>query len=232
MKILLLLLLGLMGVMAASVAVPDVAISYWSASDFDLTADPAAPQWKGIPALIMDHDNFGKPVPGHRTEIRSRWTANNLYVLFVCSYDKLHLKPNPDTASETFLLWDWDVAEMFIGSDFLDIRHYREFEVSPRGEWIDLDIHSNNMNGEKARKWESGFTVKGRIDEANKIWYGEMKIPFASIDSRPPEAGNQLRANFYRCQGADPGRIYLCWRPTHTATFHTPKAFGRLLLVK
>ena len=229
MKIFLLLFIG---VMAFATMTPEVAISYWSKTDFDLTADPAAPQWAGIPALVTDLNNFGKPVPGYRTEIRSRWTSNYLYVLFVCHYEKLHLKPNPVTNAETLNLWDWDVAEMFIGADFTDILHYREFELSPRGEWVDLDIHRDHMNGEVAWKWQSGFKVMGRIDREHKIWYGEMKIPFASIDSRPPTASNQLRANFYRCQGAGPDRKYICWRPTGTATFHTPKAFGRLLLVK
>ena len=68
------------------------------------------------------------------------------------------------------------------------------------------------------------------MDAAKKIWYAEMRIPWRSIDNRKPEAGLQLRANFYRCQGKDPGRKYIAWQPTGEANFHVPKAFGLLKL--
>ena len=55
---------------------------------------------------------------GYRTEVRTRWTKNNLYFLFVCPYEELHLKPAPNTQKETNELWNWDVAEVFVGSDF------------------------------------------------------------------------------------------------------------------
>jgi hypothetical protein len=54
--------------------------------------------------------------------VRSRWTKNNLYLLFVCKYEELHLKTEPATDRETNALWNWDVAEAFIGSDFANIR--------------------------------------------------------------------------------------------------------------
>ena len=73
-----------------------------------------------------------------RATVRTRWTEKNIYFLFVSPYDELHLKPNPTTQKETNELWNWDVAEVFIGSDFNDIQRYKEFEVSPQGEWVDL----------------------------------------------------------------------------------------------
>jgi hypothetical protein len=35
---------------------------------------------------------------------------------------------------------NWHVAEAFIGSDYLKTSRYKEFQVSPRGEFVDLDI--------------------------------------------------------------------------------------------
>ena len=130
-----------------------------------------------------------KPAPGHRTEIRSRWTDGNLYFLFICPYEKLNLKPDPVTNAETNHLWDWDVAEVFIGTDFQHIRRYKEFEVSPQGEWVDLDIDRDFVQADNGVKWNSGFANKARIDAAKKIWYAEMRIPFAAIDKRKPAAG-------------------------------------------
>src|SRR6201999_722197 len=111
------------------------------------------------------------------TEIRSRWTEKNLYLLFVCPYDKLYLKPHPVTNAETNELWLWDVAEAFIGTNYLKTSRYKEFQVSPQGEYLDLDIDGENPKDPKAAvDWQSGFTVAARVDEKRKTWYGEMKI--------------------------------------------------------
>ena len=119
-------------------------------------------------------------VPGHRTEIRSRWSSGNLYFLFICPYEQLNLKPDPKTDTETNELWKWDVAEVFIGSDFQHIRRYKEFEISPQGEWIDLDIDLNSPRHEDGWVWNSGFQAAARIDRANKTWYAFMRIPYAA----------------------------------------------------
>lgn len=198
--------------------------------DFALTADPEAEPWKGVTGVWIDSDTFGKPVPGHRTEVRSRWTDGHIYFLFICPYEQLHLKPDPQSATDTNRLWEWDVAEVFVGSDFKEIHRYKEFELSPQGEWIDLDIDSRKLNADENLKWNSGFQVKARIDAGRKVWYGEMKIPLAAIDKRPPQAGNRMRINFYRAQGKPPSRVYLAWQPTHSRSFHVPEAFGTLVL--
>jgi hypothetical protein len=206
--------------------------SKYRSSDFELTADASAPQWKEATAVSADRDRYGQPVAGHRTEIRSRWTSGHLYFLFVCPYEKLNLRLDPPSPSETNKLWEHDVAEVFIGADFQNIQRYREFQVSPRGEWVDLDIDRSKPNFANGWTWNSGFLVKARIDEKKKIWYGEMKIPIGSIDSRPPAAGNEMRVNFYRIQGPGPNRVYVAWQPVNAQSYHTPEAFGRIVLVK
>lgn len=211
---------------------PGVIVSHRASADFALTADPDAAPWRGVAGIFMDQDPKEQSVPGHRTEVRSRWTNNNLYFLYICPYQELHLHPNPSQTSETNHLWDWDVAEVFIGTNFENIHLYKEFEMSPQGEWVDLDIDSAHMGNEKAWLWNSGFEVKARIDADKKIWYGEMRIPVKSVDDRPPAAGIEMRINLYRCQGAGPNRKYIAWQPTHTRTFHTPEAFGRLRMAE
>jgi len=209
---------------------PGVIVSHRASADFALSADPDAAPWKAITGIFMENGPKGEPVLGHRTEVRSRWTKDNVYFLYICPYQELHLHPNPTQTAETNKLWDWDVAEVFIGTNFQNIHRYKEFEMSPQGEWVDLDIDRTNMGNDNAWLWNSGFAVKARIDEAKKIWYGEMRIPIKSIDDRPPAAGLEMRINLYRCQGSDPHRKYIAWQPTHSATFHVPEAFGRMRL--
>jgi hypothetical protein len=210
---------------------PGVLESHHAAADFALTADPDGAPWKGVAGIFMENGPKGEAHPDHRTEVRSRWTSGNVYFLFICPYQELHLHPNPKITSETNKLWDWDVAEVFVGSDFQHIRRYKEFEMSPQGEWVDLDIDRDHPLPEGGWLWNSGFEVKARIDPKKKIWYGEMRIPLKSIDTRPPAAGIEMRINFYRCQGAGAHRVYIAWQPTHAATFHVPEAFGRMRLV-
>jgi len=158
-----------------------------------LTADPDSSFWKHAPGVFANQDTMGNPAMKEVMEIRSRWTQDNLYLLFICAFDLLYLKPDPDPAQETNRLWNWDVAEAFIGNDFNNINRYKEFEVSPQGEWVDLDIDRNKSGGSPdAWRWNSGFKVKARIDNARKVWYAEMSIP----SSRFPGIPLRLDCNF------------------------------------
>jgi hypothetical protein len=226
-----LLLLGIIAAAASLADGPGIILSKRANTDFALTADPSARHWKEAEAVVAGNNSRAEAVPNHRTEIRSRWTSKNIYFLFVCPYDELNLRPNGTTTEETNKLWEWDVAEVFVGSDFDRIWKYKEFQVSPRGEWVDLDIDRKNPSQE-GWKWNSGFEVKGRIDEARKTWYGEMRIPIETIDTRAPAEGLEMRINFYRLQGPGPQRKGIAWQPTNAPSYHVPEAFGRIKLVK
>jgi Carbohydrate family 9 binding domain-like len=217
---------------SSTLAVDAVVQSKWADSDPGLDTNPATSFWRGSDPVYVGSDALGKPEPKYRTEIRTRWTKQNLYILFICPYEQLNLKPNPNTSAETNQLWNWDVAEAFIGADFKNIKRYKEFEVSPQGEWVDLDINLDRQRDDSGWTWNSGFEVSARIDETAHVWYGAMRIPYAAIDSRPAAAGNTLRINLFRCQGPTASRKYLAWQAPMRDSFHTPERFGILKLVK
>jgi hypothetical protein len=204
--------------------------SAWSPRDFELNLDPDGEDWREAPRVTANRTYLGEPIAGPPTEIRSRWTTANLYLLYINPYDELNLKPDPTPSVETPRLWNWDVAEAFIGSDFERITRYKEFQVSPQSEWVDLDIDREDTQGQAGMKWNSGYTVKGRVDARARIWYGAMRIPFAAIDTRPPQKGRELRIGLYRIAGVNPNRRYIAWRPTGQTSFHVPQAFGALRL--
>src|SRR2546430_13529894 len=68
--------------------------------DVTLTTNPGSSFWRASRPVYAEQDTYGKPLPRYRTEIHSRWTRDNLYFLFICPYEKLHLKPAPDTKNE------------------------------------------------------------------------------------------------------------------------------------
>lgn len=230
-KLVALCVLAASGMAFAKAPDPGTFKSIQAKQDVELETDPGSTFWQKADPIFLDVDNWGKPVP-YRTVVRSRWTKNNLYLLYVCPYEELNLKPNPETKKETNQLWNWDVAEIFIGSDFQNIRRYKEFEMSPQGEWLDLDINLDNPHHEEGWVWNSGFQVETRIDRQKKIWYGAMRIPFSAIDPKASGAGAQFRVNLFRSQGPPPHTTQIVWKPTMKETFHVPENFGRLELVK
>jgi hypothetical protein len=200
-----------------------------SGADWEPAAELSR-NWRAADAISLTSDFYGKPVPLQPTLVRSRWTAGNLYLLYVCPYRQLHLRPRPVTQAETNKLWDWDVAEAFIGTDFEHIGKYKEFEVSPQGEFVDLDIDVDNPKSAKGIAWQSGFKVRARVDAKRQIWYGEMRIPFSSLGVVDPKPGTELRLGLFRIEGGEPNRVYVAWQPTGAKSFHVPRAFGRLIL--
>ena len=217
---------------SSGLAAQSTIMSLWARADVPLDTTPESPFWRAAQAVHMEADPYGHPLLRYRTEVRARWTTQNLYFLFICPYDELNLKPNPKNSTETYKLWDWDVAEVFIGSDFKDIDHYKEFEVSPQGEWVDLDVDLHKPHHEDGWKWDSGFNVSARIDRVARIWYGAMKIPYSAIDTRPATADNTLRINLFRSQGPGGQRHEITWQPPMSDSFHVPERFGLLKLVK
>jgi hypothetical protein len=205
--------------------------STYAKRDPPLQLDPLSPFWRASKITYLEKDSFGKLVLRYRTEFHTRWTKEYLYFLFACPYEELHLKPDPNTRQETNELWNWDVAEAFVGSDFVDIQRYKEFEVSPQGEWVDLDINLHNPHHEDGWTWNSGFEVLAKIDEQKHVWYAAMRIPFSAIDSRPPKAGNALRLNLFRSQGPPENRHEITWQPPMSKSFHVPERFGVLKLI-
>jgi hypothetical protein len=230
MKLLVLMSIVMLGLAAQT---PDVSLSKRLKADEELNTDPGSVLWRGAPAVFGDHNAKGNPTPGHRTEIRSRWTEKYLYFLFICPYEELYLITNPVTDKETNKLWEHDAAEIFIGADFEKIWQYREYQVSPQGEWVDLDIDRKEPKPEGGWRWDSGFKVAASIDKTKKVWVGAMKIPVASVTDKAMKPGFEFRVNYYRFQGPPPERRNIAWRATGpTGNHHIPEAFGLLRLEK
>jgi mono/diheme cytochrome c family protein len=170
--------------------------------------------------------------PALRTQVRSFWTDTHLYLLFTCPYKELNLFLPAQNGGPRDKLWDRDVVEMFLGDDWTNIRHYREFEIAPTGDWIDLAIDLDRESYDQS--WRSGWTTAARIDETAHVWYAAARIPLSAVSSSPVKPGTKWRANLYRIegQGPDARRHFLCWQPTCVVNRdpnHVPENFGTLV---
>lgn len=200
-----------------------------------LSLDPDAPEWKNAAVRWMDKDCSRQiSYPDLKTEMRAFWTDTDLYLLFRCPYTVLNLFLPADNSKERRGLWDRDVVEMFLGDDWTNIRHYREFEIAPTGDWVDLAIDLDRKDDGGALKWNSGWQTMARIDKDRKVWYAAAKIPLSAVSAKRVESGTKWRMNLYRIDGlgADPQRHFLCWQPTcvqNRDPNHVPEHFGTLV---
>ena len=166
------------------------------------------------------------------TEVRGFWTDRALYLLFACPYRSLNRFPPGPNGRDRDKLWDRDVVEVFLGDEWKNIRRYREYEMAPTGERVDLAIDLDA--GGDGRAWNSGWETRARIDEAARIWYAAARIPLASVSSSSVAPGTRWRINLYRIDGDGPDseRRFLCWQPTcvlNRDPNHVPEAFGTLI---
>ncbi|HXE11414.1 MAG TPA: carbohydrate-binding family 9-like protein [Bryobacteraceae bacterium] len=201
-----------------------------------LTLNEHAKVWRTAAAQPMSKDCSREiDYTELKSEIRSFWTDKYLYFLFRCPYQVLNLFLPPDNSGPRRGLWDRDVVEMFLGYDWQNIRHYREFEIAPTGDWIDLAIDLDHKNYD--HNWRSGWQTMARIDKANKVWYAAARIPLSAITPEAVKPGTRWRMNLYRIDGlgADPQRHFMCWQPTcvqNRDPNHVPEHFGTLIFEK
>jgi hypothetical protein len=163
--------------------------------------------------------------PQRETEVRLLWSHQNLFIRFRCRYREIYVFEGGNSRRDQ--LWLRDTAELFIQPGNEDPHHYREFEISPNGDWLDLDI----LPGQKTHLF---CDLKSRVilHADPSLWTAELAIP---LDCIAPafDPGEIWRLNLFRIEGAEPNRFYSAWRPTRTPqpNFHVPEQFGRLQFV-
>jgi alpha-galactosidase len=195
------------------------------AAEISLNAEHPAAQWQSAHPVAFCSDWQGKNADELReTSVRVLWSAQTLYLRFECRYRELFLFTDSDGNGRRDHLWDRDVAEAFLQPDPSQAHKYREFEVSPNGMWIDLDIFPGGLSDLKSGMEKSVF-----VDKKGHRWAAELAIPMKALTANFDPAAI-WRANFYRVEGTSEPRAYLAWRPTGTPepNFHVPSAFGRL----
>lgn len=192
----------------------------------DADGFPNASSWEQSAPVHFNADWQGKNAdPQRETEVRLLWTPEWFFVQFRAKFRAITVFPDAEPGGRRDQLWDRDVAEVFLQPDPSHLRRYKEFEVSPNGYWIDLDIAPG-----KKRDLNSGLQRRVVLNEGAKTWVAELALPMKCLVERfDPTAA--WRVNFYRVEGAVEPRFYSAWRPTRTAApnFHVPEAFGELV---
>ena len=191
-----------------------------------LTTDYAQKSWQAATPLSLARNWQGafSPKPLHTTA-RLIWTNTDLWIGFTCGYSELDMDAECDAAQERAELWERDVCEAFIQSPAEASEHsYKEFEVAPTGQWLDVAVHTPREQVDWA--WNGGIETSAVVVEATRRWRAVLKIPFAALGG-PPQAGDEWRANLFRISRHAGERQFLAFSPTLTEQpdFHQPSRF-------
>jgi alpha-galactosidase len=190
---------------------------------------PTAEDWLCASPIIFDRDWRGENQdPSRETQVRLLWSPDLLFVQFQARYRTITIFADAEPDGRRDQLWDRDVAEVFLQPDATQPRRYKEFEVSPNGFWIDLEIDLDTP--ERKRDLRSGLRCKATVVKKAQFWTVELVIPMKSL-VRHFDRGKAWRVNFYRVEGSQEPRFYSAWRPTGTPKpdFHVPEAFAKLI---
>jgi hypothetical protein len=192
----------------------------------DATGLPTERAWQTAAPIVFDHDWKGQNAdPPRSTEVRLLWLPETLFLRFTARYRDLTVFEDSDANGRRDHLWDRDVVEVFLQPDASDPWIYKEFEISPNGMWIDLDVNHGVLSNPR-----SGLLRRVTVSPAEKIWVAEVAIPMKALTAAF-DPGKSWRANFFRVEGPVEPRFYSAWNPTGTRepSFHVPEAFVPLI---
>jgi alpha-galactosidase len=195
----------------------------------DADGFPKQSSWELAAPLHFNADWQGKNAdPARETEVRLLWTPETFFLRFRAKYRDITVFTDAKLDGRRDQLWDRDVAEVFLQPDPSQLRRYKEFEVSPNGFWIDLDIGLGQKHDLK-----SGLRRRVILNEATKTWVAELALPMNGLVERFDPAAT-WKVNFYRVEGTAEPRFYSAWRPTKTPApnFHVPEEFGDLVFAE
>jgi predicted TIM-barrel fold metal-dependent hydrolase len=199
--------------------------------DFELDGSLGNPLWQTAGPATFDQSSLeGSVRPEMATLVRALWSEKYLYLAYECPFTDLTVF-NPvqlsgkrfDLKKQGVSLWDRDVVEAFIGSEWEKPRRYAEFEIAPTNERLDLMITNLPV---KDFSWNSHFESFVKINKRTKTWTCEVRLPLESLGQTRPTAGTRWHLNLFRCDRAN--KAFLAFRPTLTGSFHAPERFGVL----
>lgn len=133
----------------------------------------------------------------------------------------VHANPTIEKGVSHWGLWDWDVVELFVSASG-DPDHYFEFQVSPLGQYFELEVHEPRVRVN--RDYRSGVTVAAR-QLGRDSWDAELWVPLDSLGSRKgqPIDVKQLRGNAFAILSKTYWSLHL--PPQEKPDFHLPQYF-------
>ena len=150
----------------------NVVVAEFVARPVSLDAHHPAVDWqRAVPVSFCSDWQGRQSDPARQTTVRILWDQETIYLHFDCSYRELFVFPDSDPSGRRDKLWDRDVAEVFLQPDPPAGHYYKEFEVSPNGMWIDLDISPQGLADLKSGMTNTGeYRTTFNLSTVTKIY--------------------------------------------------------------
>jgi hypothetical protein len=194
-----------------------------------LDGDLGDAAWARAPVMRVETDWRGARA-GPETLVRAVWTPEAIHFAFDCAYETLVVDDGAPTDTEHPALHRFDAVEAFIDHTPRSRATYREYEIGPRGHFMDIDVNRDRRPRGDV-EWASGLTVATAVDEATRRFTIEVRIPAAAFD-RPALRPADYKLALYRVSGPSQARVHQARFPTFTErpNFHVPERFGWIRL--
>ena len=202
-----------------------------------IDGDLKEPIWQSTQSAFLRENKTGIEVkdPMYRTEVKTAYDDEYLYISFLCS--------DPDIwgkfTDRDQHLWTEEAVEVFIDTD-QESNTYVEIEVSPKNVLFDSYIvDPKNIDIQATKEFDlmdinTAVAINGSLNndsDEDHYWSVETAIPLKEIikENQPIIPGQtEWRINFYRIERKRSGEsIGYAWSPTGTR-FHRPEVFGVL----
>lgn len=173
------------------------------------------PAWEKAAKVGIELTDLGYEVT-QRAEVLMTYDSNALYIAFRCVEPRLEALQSTVVQRDGPVFQD-DSVEMFL-TVAGDNKDYVHLVVNSVGTRYDSKRYDASWNPE----WQA---ATGREPNA---WTVETAIPFASLETPPPQKGTSWRSNF--CRNRVLGRKKpenMCWSATY-GSFHTTTRFGKI----
>jgi hypothetical protein len=209
---------------------PRVLECRWSDEEQPVRADLGTEFWRAAQWEAISTQWNGEAVdPQWETFFAARWTGEFLYFGFHSQFQNLTMVDRPQIETRIHDLWDKeDVVEIFMAPDLRRLNCYKEFELSPSAQWIEIDLDRDRNF--KNFNWDGGMESRSAVNLVRRHWQAEFRVSLESLGMKGMAAGTRVALNAFRVELKS--QLYLAWNPTMTPKpdFHVPQRFGRMLL--
>ena len=178
--------------------------------------------WQFAPEVTIDNINTGGKVKkGEVSTAKAVYDKDNIYVLFINnSLDTRKMQMVAQKHDQD--IWKDEENELFIDTEHDAAKPYYHIMINAKN--VTQDAH----NGGAENGWEAKLESATKINQADKNWVLEIKIPFKDLEVKKMPVGKTWGWNFNRHIVPKGGKDTWTGWATTGASFHTPNRFGDL----
>lgn len=206
-------------------------------SPFNIDGDISKAVWAKIPSQELNEIGMGKK--GNASRFKIAYGKDALYMAFECECNSADWKTHLKKTGRDGAAWGQESIEILIDPWAEREKHY-QIVFSPM-ENSTFDSRRGNFGdpldplyGKTDSTWNGDWNYAFNIDNDNKRWTAEIKIPYETLGVSPPEPGTLWVINVGRSEW--PGGYknskprYSTWSPNlEGRNFHDRSSFGELI---